>query len=287
MSKITTIEQFLQNYLKDAPEYGAKTYEEYAKEMGVDYEGDYAKSLRDAMTKQRRSAPSYGTTGQSLASKGLSGAGYASFLSDKIADTYAKDIEAAEDDLATGRSRLLNGYRDYLQRYSNNRAALRARVQKQLIDNQVYDKNSAYLYALDAGLSADEATAVSGTVYGAVRGRIRRQIIDRVAALELDAEGARLYALSMGLTEEDARSISESAKEYLKHYKDYSDGYWDYLENQGKGEITPPSWSDFKSWYTESKDGAEKSEQQMLDDYNAYLEYLKRLEEGSLGIYGQ
>lgn len=285
MSRITTIEEFLRNYLKDAPEYGAKTYDEYAKEVGADYEGEYARSLRDAMTKKRRSAPSYGTTGQSLVSKGLSGTGYADFLTDKAMAVYAKDVESAEGSLATGRSGLLRGYRDYLESYSNDRAALRARVQKQLIDNEVYDKNSSYLYGIDAGLSPEEATAVSGTVYSAVRGRLRRQIIDRVTALELDAEGARLYALSMGLTAEDAKSIAEEAKDYLKHYKDYADGYWDYLENQNKGQITPPSWNDFKSWYTESGNAAGKTDQQVLDEYNKYLEYLKKLENGSVGIY--
>lgn len=284
MSKITDMESFMKNYLRDAEEYGAMSIREYAAENRTAADADFGNALKEASLDYRRSLPSYGVLGSKLDTYGLDGSGYANYLSDKARGEYDSAVTEAKAGLMKSNNSLMNGYSKYIEQFATDRSALRRNVQDKLISRRVYDMDAAYDYGISAGLTPEEARTISTTVYNSLRGDAKKKVIDRAISLRLDAEGTKKYAISMGLNEADAISVADEAADLLKHYSEYTDGYWDYLNNKS-GDADGKEFADFRSWYLSRGGSTDSSTADILDSYRKYLEHIKKLENDSVGIY--
>lgn len=284
MSKITSMEAFMKNYLRDAEEYGAMSIEDYTAANRTAAGADFGDAMKKASLDYRRSLPTYGILGSKLGTYGLEDSGYASYLGDKARSEYGSAVTEARAELMKSDNALMSGYSKYIEKLAADKSTLRRKVQDRLISRRVYDMDAAYGYGVAAGLTPEEARTISTTVYNSLRGDAKKKVIDRAISLRLDAEGAKKYALSMGLNEADAIAVADEAQDLLKHYSDYTDGYWDYLNNK-KGNGEGEGFADFRSWYLSRGGSTDASTADILGSYREYLEHIGRLEKDSVGIY--
>lgn len=232
MAKATSLEEFLKKYTSGrASENEAMSLDEYTASLGLDPTRDYVGAMTGAMARKRTSDTGYGRTREELHDAGLAGGGYAEYLTQKANDTLVEDMSDALGAKLDAESEIDAGYAKYLKSYKDKQAAKATAVRNRLLSNEVVNPDTSYAIAVNAGLSADDAAAVSAEVYSVMRDRIFTDCLERVASLELDATGARLYAKSMGLTDADADSLASEAAAYLRYYKDYAGSYLEYLES--------------------------------------------------------
>ena len=104
---------------------------------------------------------------------------------------------------------------------------------------RITDSDTAYRYAIHNGLSPEMAKKAVSDSYGIIREKLISEILTRVASLELDGEGAEIYARHMGMNEVDSKMIGTQAKELYAHYVEMSDKYLEYLDRiEAQGDHT-------------------------------------------------
>lgn len=240
MSKMKSLEEYMRNYFRSTPlENGPMSFSTFKSSSGSDPAGDYARAMTEATGKSMKTSSSYGTGAVSMERLGLSNTGYSDYLA-----TLEKDnLAATQNALATERSAAeyneAQNYLSYLSKYAEEQQALNTRITNALVRERITDSNTAYLYAIHNGLSPDMAKKAVSDSYGIIREKLISEILTRVASLELDGEGAEIYARHMGMNEEDSKMIGTQAKELYAHYVEMSDKYLEYLDRiEAQGDHT-------------------------------------------------
>ncbi len=228
-----SLENFLNKYIGNRErENRAMSLAEYTESLGKSPNDGYLAALTGALNRRRTSDTDYGETAERLRDSGLAGGGYEEFLTRRADEQLELDRDSALGAKLREEAEIDAGYAKYLKSFRDKEISRANRIRQQLLSNEVVNPDTSYAIAVNAGLSADDAAAVSAEVYSIMRDRIFTGCLERVATLELDAEGAREYAIRMGLTEADADALASEARDYLKYYKDYAGSYMDYLEDK-------------------------------------------------------
>ena len=235
MSQVKTLEELIKKYLGDVPLIGqADTYDLYKHKKGL----DDAKSYSDAMTslylKSKQGSPSFGTSNRIINNKGLQNSGYSDYVGSLIENKFKSDADELKDSYKQSEEKSRSSYASYLEAYADKKNRVKKSVMTHLADNDITDMTTAIAYGMSAGLSKEDAEAVGKGAYEIVKKKVFDSILDKSGSLGLDKEGARLLAVKFGLSDEDAKAISEEVSEFLKYYKNISEDYLEFLEQRGK-----------------------------------------------------
>ena len=242
MSK-TTLSQFIENYVNNKKiQNKPKSYQSYLEQIGKsDYDLKYLSKIEDLSYDRATGLSTYGAKAQSLTSKGLDDSGYAKYV-DKLQRDLTKDSEKQMLAKMNSESReLRTDYAKYLQSYTEKKEKAKSDITAQLIKNGVIDTDKSKEYAISAGLSEEEALAVSNDVYNSLRSNVISALIDDVVSLRLNHDSARTVALSKGLNLADAISIENIAKKIREEFNNASDELLNDLNSSagGKNTFTP------------------------------------------------
>lgn len=235
MKKINSLEDFLKKYLNSKrPKSGAVSFDDYKAAQGMKHESDYSDGVKNAYLSLRKASPYHADNAESLYERGLSGSGYAEHLEKRAKQSYEGTLKSLHEEKINDEREALGKYASYLSEYRRVRNNLIKSVKGVLLDNSIINLDTSYNYAISSGLSSDEALEVSRTVYEIGRERIMANVIERAAALEIDADAAALLAEKLGLTEEDCELVRSEVEKYIGGKKDYTvpDGYLDELEKK-------------------------------------------------------
>ncbi len=226
-----TLSEFIENYIKNLGISGApQPFEDYKASLDNDYDGSFTKAVRSALTKKRQSASDYGAVGEELSDMGLSNSGYQSYLSRLASDKYKSTLSSLEEKRNIAQGQALSGYADYLRQFAKNEGSLRNSVKEHLLDRNVIDFNTAYEYAINAGLSDSDARSISNSVYAINRQKVIKQILDQVLTLRLDENSVKLYAKAIGLNDDDTDYVISASKGLFEHFDTSSKEYQDLID---------------------------------------------------------
>ena len=229
-SKTQNLSDFLKKYLsgKTLGE-GAMSYSDYETLNPNLKKKDYLTALEKRYSNLARNRSNYGTSAENLAKGSLTSSGYSAFLERNAKSALDADVNEKYALYKTAEAENMTGYLNYLDNYQKQIKKLKTSVTDSLIKNKVVNKQDAYEYALEAGLSESDALTVSQNVYESAKRKLISEVMESVASYKLDAEGARLYAEAMGLSEKDAKGIGEYAEAIISNRIDTGDEYLDYL----------------------------------------------------------
>ncbi len=210
---------FMNTYLSSRALENRKTqdFSEYLLRYGNDPRPAYEKTLAGAREAYLRARPSYGTVGDSLARSGLSSSGYAGFLAEEARDTLKKGTRAATAAYTDALKEEERSYRDFLDKEQKESETLRSTLERRLISMNMTDRDTAYAYLVSGGLSDTDARATAENVLRIVSEKKRDEVIERSLHYGYDGKLAYQFAITEGLTPEDAAEIAAFAEEAFQH----------------------------------------------------------------------
>lgn len=241
MANKSALEEYIGTYLlsRGKPS-GALSFENYKAGRGIRYEEDYKDGVTRARAALLSSDPYRGSEAERLFSDGLGTSGYREHLAKKAKSTYEGTLKSLYEKRQRDEEKAIGGYASYLSDYKESRDSLIRSVRTDLMRNSIVNQETAFQYAISAGLSNEEARGVSYAVYEAGRDKIMAEAIEKATSLRLNGEAAALMAEKMGLTYEDSRAVAKEVDEYLGTIKEYTvpDEYLDKLEETSDGLTT-------------------------------------------------
>lgn len=236
MSKIPTLEKLLKSYNSTARLPSTPlSFESYKHKNGLSYGKKYSDAVKSLFASSKKSMSGYGLNKDDFVSSGLQKSGYAKYVDKMASDRFTNGLASLANSYGSDESAARDSYAGYLTSYENKKSSLRSSVMSHLINNEIVDMNTAVAYGMSAGLSEEDATLVGRTAYEVTRQKVLNNILEQAAGLGLDKTGAEILARKMGLSEEDAKSISEEVYELLDYYSSISDDYLEFLEQRANG----------------------------------------------------
>lgn len=243
MQNVQSLEDFIKTYLENQSIKNTKeSYESWVKTGGIDSKGIYNDRLIDANTDYMKSKTGYGSIAESLSKRGLTGSGYSDYIAASAYTDYQKSKDRAAAEYSENERKNLKGYSDYVKGIEKNESELAKDYIGYLVDlskgssdtsfmdtitnigkQSITDYDTAYKIAIQSGLSEEVAASVAEIGTTIVKNGIKTKIMDRVVEFTMTEAEAREYALSLGLSIEDADEIAE----YAKNINDriYTGGY--------------------------------------------------------------
>jgi hypothetical protein len=222
-----TFEDYLKKYIKNKAISSTKEgYAEWLKTNGVDSEKIYTDTLRDIEADYQKARSEHGAAAEKLAELGLSSSGYSDYLNGVAYYQMQKNKLIAQDRKASNEKENLKGYRNYLEKHKDKAQKTFTSVLTGIENAKITDYESAYEYAISAGLEESDATAAAKLATDSVVRKIKESIIKEIISNKLSEKETAEYAKALGLSEEDAKKLSEYAKsvsggDYVKAYPDF------------------------------------------------------------------
>ena len=213
MSKAKTQQIPLSYYSASPRRKRIKSFEDYLRSVGEDYEDEYGKELEESATEREAALAGYGTLGESLSRSGLTSSGYSRYL-----DAQAKRNASAREAMALSvkdeaQLRAEADYSSYLEKADKELATLRDRVVERVVKEQLTDLNKANIYALEEGLDRDEALEVARSAVTSSKEAIAREILYKAISDGLGTEQTEDYATEMGLDREQIKRLVKYVKD--------------------------------------------------------------------------
>ena len=235
MKKQASLQSFFDDYIKNQSiTNGPGDYQAYIKEQSAKIDDLYGQAMEKLYSDNAKLRPTYGITAQHLSNMGLTNSGYAKFIDSKV----KAQLETGKNDILSNkteaRTALASSYEDYIKDYVEDRNRLTVDITDKLINNRILDYNSAYSYAVSAGLSDREAKIASQNSYNALRQSVITSIITELTNMHLTTDMATTLARSYGLNKDDVERVrnyaliiegreGEVSDEFLKELEDMSD----------------------------------------------------------------
>ena len=255
MAKKKTLEEFIREYVdKKISDGEAMTVGDFtinSLSAPADAEAKRQRALASAMNIDSR----YGVSAEHLASAGLQGGGYADYLS-SLADKKRKD---ALNISAAKKSNTAGSYSDYLSKHVKDATGiyekaliaeekaradvdkkradyekLKTAVSDKILKDEIINFKNAYSLAVKMGLDRADAETVANEASKKAHDDLRLSVLEKIILNDLTSDKALAYAMSRGLTEDDADMLAAAAKEINEDIKNehYAKSYLDYLREQ-------------------------------------------------------
>ena len=230
-----TLEEFVENYIQNRAKASSKeSYADWIISHGGSPEKIYADSMREIAADYAVARSQHGANAEGLARLGLSASGYSDYINGKAYSEMQKSKSDARALYAKAASDNAASYKEYLSEYAKKESQGYEKVVEELTERGVIDYDTAYNYAVGAGLGEDIAKAAAKTASDLGRAKLKKSIVNTVMSQQLTSSQAKEYALQLGLSETEADEIARyaaNANEYVS-----SGGYTDkdYLEELKK-----------------------------------------------------
>lgn len=233
--KAQTLEEFVENYIQNkARSVKKETYADWLASNGIKARDIYSESIRDINTDYMKSRSEHGANAEKLADLGLGTSGYSDYLSARAYSEMQRSKSDARKIYADSEQKNATGYREYLKNYAEAENQSYQKIVDEIADRGIIDYNTAYNYAVGAGLSYDIAAVAAKTASDISLAKLKESIVNTVITKQLTSSQAKEYALQLGLSEADAEKIAKyasSANEYVSK-NSYTDA--NYLEDLKK-----------------------------------------------------
>lgn len=207
----------------------AKSYAQWFNEKKLDTRINSSTSQVNASTK-------YALANRDLKTNALAqNSGYGEYLIDKARSSYLGAMAKAQDKIEATKQKSLSGYQDYVEGLENKRGEKVDDTFETLLTLGITDVQEAYRRALGAGLSTDDAKAVARQTTSLTRTALYQKAIAEIISNRYTGHQAENYALSLGLSEDDAHELERIAN-VLNNLKSnpnyyYSSDYVQYIED--------------------------------------------------------
>ena len=235
MKKKSSLQSFFEDYIRNQSiNNGPGDYQTYVSEQSAKIDSTYGDAMEQLYLDSKKSLAGYGAKAQSLSDMGLTNSGYAKYIDSQVNSQLKEGRNDIISQKGEAKSALGLSYKDYIKDYVDNRNKLTANITDKLINNKILDYNSAYSYAVSAGLSDSEAKIASQNAYNALRQSIISSIITELTNMHLTTDMATTLAKSYGLNSADVERVrnyaliiegrkGEVSDEFLKELEDMSD----------------------------------------------------------------
>lgn len=188
-------------------------YTSWLRTYGADGKGTYARAMQAADAAYDRAESGYGARGEALARAGLTASGYGDYLRGVAYAERARAQESAAAARETTEAENRAAYAAYLAEQGERRKKVMSGVKWQGITTT----EEAYAYAKTCGMGEEDARTIA-TLVGQMRAsgsgvsvHQKVTVMQYMVNLELPREVAYGYALSCGMSEEEAREMAEAA----------------------------------------------------------------------------
>ena len=217
--------------LKNMPD----TYAAYTHKGGVNTAKSYSDAMGALYAASKKNLASYGQNNRFLNNKGLQNSGYRDYINDMSKIAFDTGASALRQNYANSEASARESYAGYLESYADKHTSLRKSVMSHLIDNDIVDMNTAIAYGVSAGLSEDEAREIGESAYAITKQKVFNTLLEQSVSLGLDSEGARMLAIKMGISENDAAEFAKEISDMMSYYANVSDDYLAFLEQRANG----------------------------------------------------
>ena len=226
MAKTQTLEDFIRIYVNNKKNsHPAVGYAEWLGGNGIKSREIYSDALRDIVSDSAKSRPTYGKESERLAGLGLTSSGYAQYLESLTKEREASRRGGALEKYIENELSNVKGYGKYLEGLSVAEKNLYEKVEQRLYDLSTASYDWAYRYAIESGLSEEDASELAKKTSEAAAGKAINKVLDAIVNKELIERQAKQYALSLGLGETKAAELGEYARKMnsdLYYSRDYS-----------------------------------------------------------------
>lgn len=232
MAKLPTItlEDYLRQYLDNKAIKNEKiSFSEYGERYHSDYKGRYNDAITRILEKERRAESEVGAKGERLGSMGLENSGYAEYIKSGLTPDLTDERRAAEDAYNEARTKAETQYNKYEIAYDINQKEASEKVTDDLFKKGVTDPGNAYAYAIEAGLSKENATAVAISITSATRDELKRRLIDGLFKRTLSAESAVALAKLYGFEGKELEELQGMFEWYKVNHTEIPKDFLDYL----------------------------------------------------------
>ena len=233
MKKISTLEELVKKYLGSNNNIGAPdSYDLYKHKNGLSTSKSYSDAVGSLYASSKRALSSFGENSRRINNKGLQNSGYSAYIDNLAESSFKSGLKDLSKQYAERDANSMMSYASYLDRYKDQTASLKKNVMSHLISNDVVDLNTAIAYGISAGLSKEDASLIGQSAYEVTKQKVFNKILEQTVSLGLDSEGAKMLALKMGASDEDATAFASEVSELLKYYGNISEDYLEFLEQR-------------------------------------------------------
>ena len=231
-----SISEKKKEYREIAEKNKKKDYESWLNSEGGYVASDFEDAVADVKAQKQRAVLSYGTVGRDLSKSGLDNSGYADYLKSSQSAEYDRLYSKATNAKYLGEYADRSGYEKYVADYDKTQLKLRDDVTSEIYEKRIFDLDTAYAIAMDAGLSEENALDLIGTATAEAKSKTCNHVISYARSRKMSASQARSYAKSLGLDEKsityilEKLEITESDADYYSSLT--ADQYLEYLQNK-------------------------------------------------------
>lgn len=232
MGQSASLKDFVAAYVENKKKSESEeSYRKWLEANGVDYEGIYAESIRDINSDYQRRKSEYGSNAESLADIGLNASGYSDYVNAAAYSEMQRRKTGAKEKLLENERQNRAGFGEYVRNLRDTEDKAYTAVVDKIKSEGITDFDSAYEYAVSAGLSDDAAKAAAESGTGLAKNALIKQVLSTIISKGFNSKQAKNYALASGLSQKDADMLSAYAKN-INEYGYYSDGYLDYIKDK-------------------------------------------------------
>ena len=213
MAESKSLEDFVKTYIQNkAKSETAESYASWLKANGIDSEKIYADSIKDISADYHRQRSEYGRFAEGLADIGLTASGYSDYLNSAAYAEMQRRKAGARSKYSENEAENRRGYSDYLNEVREKENSTYKRVVDGIKNEGIMNYESAYKYAVGAGLSEEAASAAAKSASDMVREDVIKGAIKTIITYSYNAKQARAYATALGLSEEEANELAKYAE---------------------------------------------------------------------------
>ena len=233
---MATLEEFLKDYIKTQKLQRSKeSFDTWTAKYGGDAVGSAAKRLMRLDAGYAKSNPGYGASAERLADMGLIGSGYGKYLGELSKRMLTEDRAEVAEDYAQALRENEKRYGEYSEKYDTDIEALQSSVTEDIRKSGTLDYDTAYLFAINAGLPDEEAMLAAKSGSALAKSEAKASVYNAIINKYLNSSEARELSLGLGFSEKEAREFGEFAKIYRGYrYQDDGLSYSEYLRKKLK-----------------------------------------------------
>lgn len=236
--KNETLEDFVKTYVQNKAKSSSKeSYEDWLRTNGVNSKEIYSDSIKDITADYERAKSGYGRKAETLSGLGLTTSGYSDYLASSAYSLMQKRKAGAQNKYSENEIANRKAYSDYIKEISDADSKAYKNVVNTISNEGIVDYEKAYTYAVNAGLSEENAKLAAETASEIARRNLKQSAMKTIISRYFNTNQAREYALALGLSSEDAKELAEYASTINK-YSHYDSDYLEYLKHKAESQST-------------------------------------------------
>ena len=216
-----TLKEFIESYLenKRISEKG-ESYEKWLTKRSPSRELEYGDRLQALATGKARGLSTYGKAAEKLSDMGLTGSGYADFISSVAKKSERDGKISAQADFISSSAKDMDSYKSYISALERENRKMYDSTVKSIVDLGYLDFTAAYELAIGNGIDEKAAREAAQSATDTVKGRLKSKVLHAIVENTLTESETYEYAISLGLSAEIAKALALQAKKINEYIPD-------------------------------------------------------------------